>query len=1335
MKRIFSFLVSCLSCIAALNAANWSIFESGELTCGLVTSLCQDAKGFVWIGTEYGLNKFDGVKFSQFIHNDSDSGSILSNMVRKLYVDKDSNMWVGLSNGLQLYSPESETFRSVPFHDGLAPSVTDIIELSDGELWVATDGRGVFKLDRDNWVMTELKYINENCGGYVIKSIFEDQYGRRWLSVREKGVVCLNKDNNKIMSFSKKDITGSNPGKIIADNDGTIYIGVSGLILMFDESSESFVRIPEENGMKLDIRDIIKLKSGKIFVGTYKNGVYTIDKHRNILISETSFANEIASPKIVAMMEDRSENIWLGYFNKGVALRRNSPLNFSFWKIPSKDEREGHSVTSVYYAQDNDDILIGIENEGLYCITERGETIAHTLNGQTVISIFQDSNNDYWIGTYYDGVAMWNRQTDELYYLPDVKSMRIKSIIEDKQKNLYISTFGTGIKVYNLSTGKLSDLTEITLGEGLKNRWVNILYCDSKGLIWMGHYKGVSYYDPNNKKFIGLPSHKTLDSSITYAILEDEYGKIWVGTNNGIFVFDIENGKCERISIENGLSNNVICGLAKDCDGNIWCSTYRGINKIDIKSREITPFYTGNGLNDKGYVCGIYSHNIGKPVIFGGASGVTYFRPENISHEEFESDIVITNLYVDNQRVTMRSRDGKDSIINTPIYDSDKIKLAYDNGSFTIELSTLDFRNPESICYEYRLSEANTEWMRTLPGENRITFGHLSHGKHTLEIRAQENGIYSPVKQIDIIVTPPWYFCWWAFVCYTIILIGIILYGSLQLKRRREDEIKEEKLRFFINISHEIRSPMTLIINPLEQLLKQKHDDATNKALASMYKNATRIITLINQLLDIRRIDKGQMQIKCVETDMVQFIADVVQAYEYQAEKQEIKLCFEHEDNDFYAWIDRNNFDKILFNLLSNAFKYTPHGGEIKIQLTGIYSNESLDSIPEGLRICVTDTGKGIDSNKLDKVFDRFYQGDVGTHMPLGFGIGLNLCKLLVELHHGNITASNRSDGSGCKMVIEIPTGNHHLREEQIMREPTTVGMTINHDNSLFFNDDSLIVTATNKRNSNYKVLVIDDDEDVRDFICNELKANYRIITVANGEDGFQSALSENPDVIISDVMMPGIDGFALLRKLKGNISTNHIPVVLLTSKSDISDKMIGIEKGADAYLTKPFIVEELKAIVGNLISNRRLLKGKYSGAQEQNDKIVDIDVKSDSEILMERMMNIINAHIDDSNLSVEMLAEQVGLSRVHLHRKIKEMTGIPVSEFIRNIRLKQAARLLRDKKMNVSQVAYAVGFVNHAHFSTVFKKYYGVSPTCYSEQDSDVDVDKRSSESSLETD
>ena len=538
------------------------------------------------------------------------------------------------------------------------------------------------------------------------------------------------------------------------------------------------------------------------------------------------------------------------------------------------------------------------------------------------------------------------------------------------------------------------------------------------------------------------------------------------------------------------------------------------------------------------------------------------------------------------------------------------------------------------------------------------------------------------------------------FVFYFAILVSLATYIFLTYRRRANEQLNEEKMKFLINATHDIRSPLTLIMSPLANLRRRLNDDQKDarRDVDTIEHNAQRILNLVNQILDVRKIDKQQMHLHCEQTDLVPFVASLSKMFEYNAQERNIDFRFVHDGLDSLdVWIDRGQFDKVVTNLLSNAFKYSQDGGAITISLTedGDYAT-----------VRVTDNGVGLDYDSLRHIFERFYQGGNSRRMHIdGTGIGLNLCKMIVDMHHGTITAENRSDGQqGSVFPVKLPLGNAHLKPEEIentSQQPAHAGQQ----------------PAANS-SARYRVLIVDDDREIGNYISSELGHYYKFSICSNGREGLKELLTNPYDLVISDVMMPEMDGFTMLRMIKTNLNISHLPVIMLTSKADVGNRLEGLERGADAFLAKPFNMEELHMNIENLIHSRLHLKGKFSGAQQQAELLEQPEVKGNDELLMERIMKVVNKNLSNSDFNVDMLTQEVGISRAQLHRKMKELTGISTSEFIRNIRLEQAARLLKEQKVNITQVAYAVGFSNLAHFSTVFRKHFGVSPSEYAERE-----------------
>lgn len=562
--------------------------------------------------------------------------------------------------------------------------------------------------------------------------------------------------------------------------------------------------------------------------------------------------------------------------------------------------------------------------------------------------------------------------------------------------------------------------------------------------------------------------------------------------------------------------------------------------------------------------------------------------------------------------------------------------------------------------------------------------------------------------------------------CLTAVIITIFIIVQIRQRYRARQEmlehihaeqLNEAKLQFFINISHEIRTPMSLIISPLQKLMATDYDTERQQSYNIIYRNAERLLRLVNQLMDIRKIDKGQMQLKFQETDIVSFIQDLHYTFAYQANTKHIKLDFHSEVKELKAWIDPKNFDKVILNILSNAFKFTPENGNIQIRLcTGNDPNAAEKALSRYFEISIEDDGIGINETELERIFDRFYQiRNSQNNSNIGTGIGLHLTRSLVELHHGSITVENNQGTPGCRFIVRLPLGKEHLKPEEI-------------DNSAVKQDSVHITTALpttplietppkTHSKSKYRVLIVEDDDEIRRYICQELGRDFHMQECRNGKEAFTYILKKTPDLIISDIMMPEMDGMTLCSKVKQNINTNHIPVILLTAKSREEDNLEGLSIGADAYITKPFSIEILRQSTFNLIKSRERLRNNFQGSQTQKERMQELEIESPDERLLDRIMKVINDNIANPELNVEMVAETVGISRVHLHRKLKELTNQSTRDLIRNLRLKQAATLLAKKRQSINEVAALTGFTNVAYFSTAFKELYGMTPTAYMEQ------------------
>lgn len=1296
------------------------VYDDDNLSCNRILSLEQDAYGFIWIATEDGLNKFDGYTFTNYFHDANDSTSIVCNYINKVFSDSHKRLWVASNKGLQYYLPQQDAFRTIKLPVNPNPNVTAIVELHNGNIWIAASGAGMYSINPHTDQSEQLTWIGEHCDYLYVNCIYEDMNHNVWIAYLGNQLARISPESKEIDTYTLPHTPFPKVYGMKEDTQGNLYLVTYNDILVKTSENNYFQSVRTADNRNVIARGITQTKDGNLWVSTVNNGLMLIDtKHKQLYsdsLSKNTF-DESMYGEIVSFLEDTDGNKWLAYRQRRLVMIPNEE-NF-FESLNFTASPTSIFPTTIYQSRDNH-LWVGNWDGSLLQLDISGKQLRQYHLSHYPRFIYEGKEGTFWIGSNDGGIYQLDSHTGNLYQTSLFSSKSINKIIEGSDHTLYLSCPGNGLGIYNLITNETTLISyqtpmknKITLG----NDWINDLLCDKDGFIWIAHFLGVRCYDSSKNVFLDLPINQSLKNYVCYELLEDNDGQLWIGTNNGIYIYNKQEKTLQHIGKKEGMSSNVVCGLEKDKHGNIWCSTYKGICRIERGTHQVTTYYSGNGLRDKGYIIGVSLQDNDGYIYFGGPYGITRFMPDSIQSDKPLHIPELTGLYIDNvlvnaSQLTLHSKSTTDV---SSVYTDDLYFYPKSN-TLSFEFSTFSFHNQKNIYFKYRLKELNDKWNYTLPGENRITYNYLPSGQYTLEVQACENNISSPVRGISVYIASPWYLTPWAWISYFIIaflsILGLIYMYLRHQNHKRRDEINEEKIRFFINIAHEIRSPLTLIINPLSELLKKNTDSEMLRMLRMMEQNTKRIMNLINQLLDIRRIDQGQMKIKCRETDLVNFIDDIYRIFSYQAAKRNINFIFNHMSEELLVWIDTKNFDKIIINLLSNAFKYTPDGGEIEIALTTKENLKTDGPLRHYVEICIRDTGKGLDKEDMEKIFERFYQSPSNSIGNLGFGIGLNLAKMLVELHHGTIKADNRTDRQGSCFIIQIPLGDRFLSEEE--REETVKINTFTHNVPIGEEWEVETENTVSGKKNKYRILLVDDDVTLCEYIQKKLENTYRITVCHNGQEALQILMSQTFDLVISDIVMPIMDGFELLHKIKRTPQIGYLPVILLTSQAESENRIKSYKEKADAFLPKPFNIDELIVLCINLIENRILIKSRYNNLEKD---IRPIDIKANDELFLERLVTVINKNLSDVNFTVENLAEEVGISRVQLHRKIKELIGVSTSEFIRNLRLKQATVLLKENKVNISQIAYAVGFSNPILFSSAFKKTYGCTPKEYRER------------------
>ena len=1353
MKKIIFFLFYFLPGLSFfLKAQEGTFFSTNDaISSSLINLIYQDSRNYIWVATEDGLNKYDGVRFSVYKNNPNDPTSISNNYVKSLFEDSSGQFWVGCINGLQIYNRAMDNFSEIPLYNNgtlITPHVTCITESKDKEIWISTSEHGVIRFNKDNGIyQTDLR-ISSRLSSMYLTYIFQDSKGVFWIASENQGLNKYNPETDEVTIFKMPGQIGSNQiSTVCEDARGNIFVGtLTNGLYKYNVQTHIFELVPYSPHPALPIKSLLIDNKDRLLVATDGQGIkiYDDQKHRLEDFQLFSAPFDFSRMKVHTIIQDKQGNIWAGLFQKGVFMIPEISNQFEYWGYKSFNRNIIGSGCIMSLLKEEEDVLwIGTDNYGIYQI-EKGVSrhFAPSRNEYsvppTVMTMINDNSGNLWLGSYLSGLAYMDKRTGRCTYFnnhPETSDENsIFSLAKDKQNRLWIGTNGTGVYLFDLKKKEYIDhySQSQNADKRINNNWINYLFYDKEDILWIGSSNGIQSINTETGNVTTYPSG-ILPGNVIFNINQDTKGNIWIGTSTGLACFDKMSGKSKIYTVTDGISSNIICGILEDEEGNIWLSTPFGISKLIVNENRFINYFEFDGLQVDEFMRRTAFKSQDGKMFFGGTGGITAFYPSEIKERNTPLNIHLTRFYVFGKPVVAGHQSGRNVAFNRFISDVDTIRLSYKDNMFSFEFSTFDFGSAPRVFYQYKMEGLNSQWINTEQGVNRINFTNMSYGTYKLRVKAYIYDSSSEEKTITLIITPPWYLSWWAYLIYftlfSLLVWGIarfildrIRHRSELMRREHAEQVNESKLQFFINISHEIRTPMTLIISPLEKLIAESKEGEKLKVYSLMYRNAKRILQLINQLLDVRKIDKGLMVVKFREINMVEFIDDFMRTFEYQAEKRKIHFSFVHSEPQLNTWIDPNNFDKVLMNILSNAFKFTPDEGKITVTLQHGTDKNRTDALRDFFEITVSDTGKGIEESDIEKVFERFYQVSAGdAHLSVGgTGIGLYLSRLLVELQYGILYARNRQDVRGSKFIIRLPMGNSHLDKNEIDTNSDHFQQEIHTRKQIEAKPENPEVEQENKKakpKTKYKVLLVDDEDEIRQYLHSELADTYKISEAVNGKVALEMILKEKPDLVISDVMMPEMDGITLCKKLKSNVNINHIPIILLTAKTTDEDKTEGFSIGADAYISKPFNIDLLKGVVAGIIENRERLKQKAPDMESNKSLIEPIVLRSSDQVLYEKIIKIINKNISNPDLNVELLASNVGMSRVHMHRKLKELTGQSARDFIKSIRLKQAAGLLSEKKLSVSEIMYALGFTNLSHFSNSFKEFYGMSPKEYAEK------------------
>lgn len=1349
MKTTSQLIITMMICLFSIQAwaQSGKLFNTdNQLSSNLATQVFQDKSGFIWIATRNGLNNYDGYHITVIKKDMSNFLGLNSNYINSIAQDEKEHILLGTNNSLLEFT--GSEFLKIPMLDSkgkeLATYVKQVYPLKNKDVAVATSGYGIMLKKQDEQKCHAMKGEVEKLK--YIHKLLEDKRGRLWI-ITEDGKLYRKETNGRVTShFAGTEGVGAQD--IQQDALGNIYLASKNQgVHLLRAGSNVFTQISSIGNLPID--NIYISRNNKLYIGCDGLGIYVYDPQTGFLQDNPLFSRlvNLAKSKITSIIEDNQGNIWVSMLQKGVFMQSNIQNDFNYmgFRLGNRNVIGENCVTSLSINQGNQ-VWVGTDKDGLYLFNIATNSVeGHFLNQSTVLTLCKDQQGKTWVGTYTDGLGYMDAAGS--FHPVDLgisKSVGILDIKQDPQGNIWIATMGKGLfclqkdgsrrnykakygadnnlKVNSLPNDYLIKLSFSNDGNHLYVATSVGLAClDRKRNSWVSTFKGINCLNKN---------------SFSHCVFVDSKDHVWYGTEDGAFCFDFRKGiKPKLYTTANGLTDNSVASITEDYQGNIWLGTIKGLNKLALKSGTITKFYAESGLQSNEFsdasVCTTQDR---KTILIGGSGGLNWFQADQVRQHPWQAKVVISGFILNNKMVTPGMKSGSYTITDNWSTFSRDFQLSHEDNTFTLQLSTLTYNDVEQISYVYSI---NGDAWRTVPaGQNELAFSHMAPGRYKYRIKAICNGYETLVKEFTIIVHPAWYASIWAKLFYLLLLIAAIMLYLRHRKRQMEDqlilqqhihaeEMGEAKIKFFMNISHEIRTPLTLIITPLLSLIKEDKEPHRQGIYEIIRKNSERILHLINQMMDLRKIDKGQMVMRMCKTDMVSFINEEYDLFKQQAIAKSIDFEYQHDCEELPVWIDRNNFDKVIINTLSNAFKFTPTAGHILLSLT---------HTDHHAYISIKDSGIGIPKDKLETIFQRFYQTPADpSDRNIGTGIGLDLTRSLVELHYGTISARNNEGEKGSKFehgsefIIRIPLGKDHLKPEEIIEEEEMKKEQNNElaeaeqEEQLAENNDQPAETLNNSdttpasaKGAKAEIVIVEDEEDIQEYLKAQLSNDFKIRTYPNGKVALNEILKNKPDLVISDIMMPEMDGTTLCAKLKSNINTNDVPIILLTAKSREEDQLEGLQTGADAYILKPFNMDILHRNIINLLTVRRTLRNKFTGNESQNHQVEQIEMQTPDNSLMQRVMEVINENINDSDLSVDMIAQKVGISRVHLHRKMKELTNQTPHSFIRNIRLQQAAKLLKDGKQSITEVMYACGFSNSASFSTMFKNLYGCSPREY---------------------
>lgn len=1323
-----------------------------------VTSIYQDKLGYMWFGTRNGLNKFNGNSFEIFWNHADDPHSISNNVVTCISEDSDGNLWVGTENGLNRLDKNTNEFSRYyidPQGSINKNRITSLCLDPQGSLWVgASSGLYAYNPQGDSLKNVSLKELNQNWVNDII-----ERDGKLYIASYNRGLLVYDLQRREVIRTYRTDdpslpIPSDRIRKVHIDRKGNIWLGnlTHGVFVIKKSPKEEVVCYDTRNGLSNNsIRCIHESPSGEMWIGTF-DGLNILNPVTNrIKTYQYGAQGTLSHHSIYSILFDRTQTIWIGTYAGGISYYNPYGHMFDFYN-PNAYLNKTLGILGPA-TEHNGTLYIGAEGGGLIAFDLAQQTFRQYIlphkqgeSRQSVIKTVYPDGNRILCGTSTGEIYEFNLSS--LSFLPYYKNndrSPIYHISRSTSGELIVGSISTTEGLMFISdtpVRRIQTEFEVKGGRAVQHQSQTsapetfhfssvISVCEvSNNVFLIGtKEKGLYCYDKTNRTLLSYNHTNGLTAKHISSILKDRAGRIWISSiDGGLSEFNLTTGQFSTYNEKNGLQSNQVCKVIEGADNNLWLSTLNGISSLDLRTRAITNYNKESGIQVQEFSPCAGLRLSDNRIFFAGNNGFTLFHPNDIVANPNVPPVILDKLFINN---TLVRPNDDENVLQQSISNQKKIVLNHNQTNLTIEYCALNYIFNSKNQYSYKLEGFDSDWNHV--GNRRTAYyTNIPAGSYRFVVKGSNNdGIWNEQgAALDIVVLPPLWKTWWAYLIYCAVALALIafiiryftekrrLQNNIRLKQMEaevHEEYYQERNRLFTNFSHELRTPLTLIMAPLEEFVKRTDlmDDILYKSRL-MLRNAQRLLRIVNNLMDLQKNESGTMKLQVSENDIVKFTNEAVTSFQDLALYRNIHLKFKHSVDRQPVWFDRNLLEKVYFNFLSNAFKNVPDGGSVSVELSIKSLSELAAFLPERLNgyrnddiryltVSIEDNGIGIASGELEKIFRPFYQVAQNEHSKSGTGIGLSLSKAIIEMHHGVVWADN-APHSGAVFRFVLPIDKSNFDPESIVQstEDEVVSFSVELPDTAFEADHS------RKRQST--ILVVEDNRDLNNYICSCLADRYNVVGVTNGEEALAKAINLLPNLIITDLMMPKMNGIELIRRLKKDMNTSHIPIIMVTAKTGTDDIKEGYAAGADEYITKPFDASILKVRVDNLIRSREKLKDLFS--KNFSLESLGVDVTSVDEKFMQNLYSTLQQNIANSELNLEAFCKELGLSKSNLYRKIKQITGYSPNEFIRNFRLETAAKMLKETDMTITEVYCAVGYNSLAYFSNCFKALYGVSPS-----------------------